>query len=216
MYGYAAFDVRGTGTNTNAGCVAFDGSTADCTYLGGITAPGMNTAGYNPTGTPTTQVVQCVKAGGGAPGFGAEPAAPFGFRIRFDSTTTTAALRGICAFIVKVSGTDTLSFPIALPAVPVASDVFYIEQPGVITTGMTISSTGRQTLQLAGLGSTSLIFLNFGAFRTAFTHSVTGHAISNSPNYGGFTSYLHPVLSTITCGGSLTDASYSMTNSVLS
>lgn len=121
--------VRGTGTNTTAGATAFAGDLADNTYQGEITVTGLNVAGYTPAGVPTNQVVQCTKVGGAAPAFPAEPLAPVGWRIRFDSATTTAALRNICR-TVSVVTTDTITTATTLPAVPVLTDTFYLEQSG--------------------------------------------------------------------------------------
>jgi hypothetical protein len=129
--GYTVMCIRGTSTVATAGATAGNWDANDVIGSGAITATGMNASGYNPTGTPTTSTVQCLKVGGAAPGFASEPALPCGARIRFDSNTATAALRNICRTIVRVSGGDTLYPASAFPAVPTASDVFYIEMPGV-------------------------------------------------------------------------------------
>ena len=136
--GYAAgFPITvGTVTNATASSVAFAGDAADRIMAGGVTVPGLNAAGYNPTGAATVSSLPCTLAGGGAPAFPAEPAAPLGWRVRFDSATATAALRNVCAMILGVT-TNTLTLPAnttgggALPAVPAAADVFYVEQAGV-------------------------------------------------------------------------------------
>lgn len=130
--------IRGTATNATAGVTAFDGTAADNTFLGAVTVTGMNTAGYHPTGVPTTQVIPCLTLGGADPAFPAEPAAPLGWRIRFDSATTTAALRNICRMVSIVAeggGVGTLTTATTLPAVPVAGDTFYLEQAGVVLPG---------------------------------------------------------------------------------
>ncbi len=177
--------IRGTATNLTASTTAFSDDAADRIYQGWATATGMNAAGYVPTGSPTTTVVQCLKAAGGAPGFGAEPALPGGVRIRFDSTTTTAALRNIARSIVQVTGTDTLTLDSALPAVPVGADTFYIEMGGLSfpTQSLFIGASGvTSTLQLCGLFSAGSLTLGTGDWRTVgakvnafqvqgFTHS---------------------------------------------
>jgi len=145
--GYYYFAVRGTCTDATAASTAFLDDAADRNMNGNVTATGMNAAGYNPTGVPTNQVIQCLKVGGAAPGFAAEVpiALPGGARIRFDSATTTAALRGIRRSVVKVAGTDTLTVDRTLPAVPVASDTFYIEMPGAIFLSLQGSCDGPPT-----------------------------------------------------------------------
>ncbi len=146
--------VRGTATNTTANATAFSDDANDRIYQGWATATGMNAAGYNPTGAPTTTVIQCLKVGAVAPAFGAEPALPLGARIRFDAATTTAALRNICRVVQAVTGTDTLTLDSALPAVPVAGDVFYLEMGGLSLPVHTLalSPTGSSSeLQLCGL-----------------------------------------------------------------
>jgi hypothetical protein len=107
----------------------FSDTTFDRIHLGGIAAPSTNVPGYNPSGAPTTFIMDCILAGGGAPGLPAEPGL-LGWRIRFDAATTTVALRNVCRNIV-LNDTDTIELGRVLPAVPVGTDVFYIEQPGV-------------------------------------------------------------------------------------
>jgi len=157
LSGYQHFDIVATGTNPNAGAVAFDGTANTQTYAGGITVPGLNVTGYNPTGAPTTTIIQMVLNGGGAPAIPAEPAAPLGWRIRFDINTATVALRGICKAIVKVSGGDTVTVDTALGAVPAAGDVFYIEKAGVLLTTpfVGVGTTATENFTLAGLDFTA-------------------------------------------------------------
>lgn len=123
-----------TGTNATAGAVAFAGNAADLSYAGAVTAPGMNAAGYNPTVAATTTSIPCTKVGGGAPGFTVDGATSTlaGFRVRFDINTTTAALRNHVETIQIVPGVDTIGLCVALPAAPAATDVFYIEAPGLV------------------------------------------------------------------------------------
>lgn len=175
--------IRGTATNATANTTAFSDDANDRIYQGWTTAPGMNGPGYKPTGVPTTTVIQCLTAGGGAPGFGAEPAIPLGMRIRFDGNAPTqAALRNVCRVIGQVSGTDTLTMDSALPAVPVATDVFYIEIGGLSFPGHAISpvATGLTPgLQICGITSTSSLTIATGDIalvgcRTTTVLSVTG------------------------------------------
>jgi hypothetical protein len=140
--GYQQIVVRGTDTVASAGAVAFANDTADKISCGGKIVPGTNVAGYNPTGAPSVSVFDCVLAGGGAPGLSAEPAL-LGKRIRFDSATTTVALRNICRMI-HANDTDTITMNVDLPAVPVATDVFYIEEPGVAIDAI-VANTGNAT-----------------------------------------------------------------------
>ena len=120
--GYNIWNVRATGTNTTAGCTAFDGSVADATYQGAITVTGLNVAGYNPSGASTTSL-PCVLAGGGAASLPAEPAPPLGWRVRFDAATATVALRNQCRQIAQVVG-DTITPQTAFSATPANGDVF--------------------------------------------------------------------------------------------
>jgi hypothetical protein len=139
--GYNYLIIRATVTNATAGSTAFLDNTADRSQNGNVTATGMNVSGYNPTGTPTNQTIQCLVVGGGAPGFPAQVpiSLPGGARLRFDSATATAALRGIKRVVKQTTGTDTLILDATLPAVPVASDVFYLEMPGAIFLSMNVS-----------------------------------------------------------------------------
>jgi hypothetical protein len=158
----------GTSTNTTAGSVAFDGTAATNLYAGAVTVTGLNAAGYNPTGSPTTTVVQMVKAGGGAPSIPAEPAAPLGWRIRFDSATATVALRNIAKTIIKVSGGDTVTLNTALSTAPSASDVFYIEKAGVIVDATAVAAGPGQQASIGGIDFNGQFRASAGIFTFSF------------------------------------------------
>jgi len=197
--------VRGTGTNTTAGVTAFDGTTADLIYLGGVTATACNAAGYNPIGSPTTTVIQLQKAGGGAAALPAEPAAPLGWRLRFDSATTTAALRNIAREVVKVAGGDTVTVISALPATPVAGDLAYLEQAGVVMAGGSVlGPPAYEGTGIAGLSIAGLIFnstLNYqGAVSFAFSGATAGASFFTS-SVSVRQQYIHPSAGTIVAGG---------------
>lgn len=199
-------EVRGTDTIASAGCTAFDGSVADCTAIGMTTATGLNAAGYNPTGGPTTSTIQCVKAGGGAPGFGAEPALPLGVRIRFSATTTTAALRNICRQVCQVTGTDTVLLQTALPAVPVAGDVFFVEMAGVnipafTLQGNTQSASSTNGMMLAGLESSGAVTTGPGLVLTFAGCGGQNWTQSGFSRAATAQAYLHPVRGSMTVGG---------------
>lgn len=196
-------DVRTTGTNPTAGCTAFDGSAADCTYQGAITATGMNAAGYNPTGVPTTTVVQLLKVGGGAPGFGAEPALPLGARWRWDANTTTAALRNTCRQIAQITGTDTFVVTTAWAAVPVASDTGYIEMPGVSCGATNLGENTQGPVSnftnLSGINFTGTLTLRCGFWAPGFLFATAlSHRQGTFSNLGIYGS---PVRGVLTVGG---------------
>lgn len=215
--GYGALECRGTGTNATAGCTAFDGSTNDCTYVGAVTGTGLNANGYTPTGSPTTTVVQCVLKGGGAPAFAAEPAIPCGLRVRFDSgSATQAALRNVCRTISKVSGGDTLTWSTVLPAVPLSTDVFYIEQAGVAIPGLTLSSTlmaSDQRADFAGISFTAAASLSNGSWLMGFCQFTTWNENTNQA-FTQTTLYQHPVLGNFTVGSCRTSGTFSSFRSV--
>lgn len=174
-YGYRTFVTRATVTNSTAGSVAFADDANDQKMAGGVTATGMNAAGYNPTGSPTQRAIQLVKAGGGSPGFGAEPAIPDGARIRFDNATSTAALRGYRTTIVKTSGGDTIEVAVLLPAVPGGSDIAYIEMPGANFTDTNVlidpvSTTSGLMAPMVGFNITGKLSVE-GVVIPAFTWS---------------------------------------------
>jgi hypothetical protein len=126
--------IKATGTQVNAGAVAFTGDANADIFNGAILVPGLNAAGYNPTAGATTSAIPCQLNGGGAAALPAEPAAPLGWRIRFDIATATAALRGLCKNITQVQAAQ-VNVNTVLPAVPAVGDVFYIEKAGVIVGG---------------------------------------------------------------------------------
>jgi len=218
--GYLSITVRGTGTNTTAGCTAFDGSVADCLYLGATTAPSMNSAGYKPTEGGTTTSVPCTKFDLSAAGFAAEPTVSgHGYRIRFDANTQTVALRNATSYFCKVTG-STLTLVAALaaaPAAPVAGvggDVFYIEKAGVTWSGTAaFRGLGGGLLNLAGVGSaTTLNIFNANVNSVSFCQSGTSMSFSDcvvSLNR----SYAHPVHGTITASGSRSGTSLTVNRS---
>jgi hypothetical protein len=206
--------VRGTATSATANCTAFDGSTADNTFLGAVTVTGMNAAGYNPTGVPTNQVIPCLKVGGADPAFPAEPAAPLGWRIRFDAATATAALRNICreaAVIAEGGGVGTITTATTLPAVPAAADVFYLEQAGVVLPGGNL--TGCSGMSYAGIGGFRapqlvgiLCSSAFGGIGSSLFFCFCGLPTGNSFDGGSYAcdaTYLSADRGTITAGGGL-------------
>jgi len=201
--------VRGTGTNTTAGCVAFDGSSADVTYQGAITGTGMNSAGYKPTGTPTTSVVQCVLFAGGSPSFATELAIPSGLRVRFDANTATVALRNVCRHVCQVSGGDTLTWTTALPATPTSSDVFYIEQAGYTSGGFALGSNSNarsSNMQVSGGAFSSTVTtdnmrINFTACQLA------GITSTNDLDCTLIQTFNHPVYGNLTVGGNRSSGS---------
>lgn len=168
--------MKATATNATAGAVAGADNAADAIFDGAVTATGMNAAGYNPVAAFSATVIKCLTVAAGAPGFAAEPALPCGARIRFDSATTTAALRNICRNIIKVSGGDTLQVPLdaALPAVPVGTDVFYIEMPGV-----TLSAACTFTQPGSGFNFSGLSFGSTLLLAGAVSNSATGNQTLN-------------------------------------
>jgi len=156
--GYRTLIVRGTGTNPTAGCTAFDGSPADLVYVGAQIATGTNANGYNPTGGATTSVIPCQLNGGGSATFAAEPAVPLACRLRFDANTATVALRNQTAQIIQVSGsTLTLSNTTKLSTAPATNDVFYIEQPGVVSPISSVEPLALRSLAYHNVSSNYLV-----------------------------------------------------------
>lgn len=205
--GYLNWCVRATGTNTTAGCLAFDGTAADLIYQGGITVTGLNVAGYNPAGASTTSL-PCVKVGGAAAALPAEPAAPLGWRVRFDALTTTVGLRNQCRQIAQVVG-DTITPQSAFTNAPVNTDVFYIEQPGVtcnassIVMGLSgVRALGSTiTAGISGILITGTLNLGYSICALAFC-GCAGTVQTDGFNQILISQFLfHPVLSTITVGG---------------
>jgi len=123
--------VRGTGTNATAASVAFDGSVGDGIFVGAVTATGMNATGYNPTAAATLTSLPATKVGGGSPAYAGGLAVPLGWRIRFDTATTTVALRNHAYSVAEVPNATTLVPAQPFDGVPVATDVFYLEMAGV-------------------------------------------------------------------------------------
>lgn len=206
--GYANLSVRATGTNATAGAVAFDGSTTDATYQGGITATGCNTAGYNPIAAFSTSVIKCLKVGGGAAAIPVEPAAPLGWRIRFDSATTTVALRNVCRQICEVVGTDTLTVQTVLPAAPVGTDTFYLEMAGVTIPASRIGGLGLSAANISpyitGLRCTGTLTVKDCSLRFSFMGCNAFVATSSGVNSLLIAqAYAHPILGALTSGGGL-------------
>ena len=139
LYGYFHLLVRGTGDVPTADAVAFANDTADKIALGARIVAGTNAAGYNPVAPISVSTFDVQLSGGGAPALAAEPAL-IGKRIRFDSATTTVALRNAAAMI-HANDTDTITMADDLPAVPVTTDVFYIEEPGLAVEQLAVTST---------------------------------------------------------------------------
>jgi hypothetical protein len=154
--------VRGTSTNATASSVAFQDDTADRTFVGATTATSCNAGGYNPTGGATTTVVPCQLNGGGAAGFGAEPASPLMWRLRFDNGTTTATLRNVCRCVIQVAGGNTLTLDSALPATPATNDIFYLEMGGVSYPSIRVGGVSIETTP-----NSSTAGLQFVGIRTA-------------------------------------------------
>lgn len=199
--------VRATGTNTTASAVAFDGSQNDVIYQGGITVPGLNVAGYNPNGATTTSL-PCLKVGGAAPALPAEPAAPLGWRVRFDAATATATLRNQCRQIAAVTGGTTIVPQTAFGAAPGNTDVFYIEQAGVaIAAASTLSGAGSTnpgfaTAQLTGVRFNSSVQINNAGLLIGFCGSAL--CFSNAGNNITITqNILHVVYGPLIIGGGM-------------
>lgn len=129
VYGYEHLLVRGTDTVASASSVAFANDLADKIASGARLVPGTNATGYNPVAPITANTFDVQLNGGGAPALVAEPGL-IGKRIRFDSATTTVALRNATSMI-WMNDTDTITLGVNLPATPVAADIFYVEEPGV-------------------------------------------------------------------------------------
>jgi len=151
VYGYEHLLVRATGDVATAGAVAFANDTADKIAVGAQIVAGTNAPGYNPTAPIAADTFDCTLAGGGAPGLAAEPAL-IGKRIRFDSATTTVALRNVCASI-HANDTDTITVGTNLPAVPVATDVFYIEEPGLAVAHLFASTANPNAIAPPGFAA---------------------------------------------------------------
>lgn len=162
LFGYNIFGIIGTSTQANAGAVAFDGSANTDLFAGAITVPGLNAAGYNPTGSPSTTSWSLQQLGGGAAALPAEPAPPLGWRVRFDINTSTVALRGLCKQISQVNSSSqlTINAASALPTPPSGADVFYIEKAGVIVGATTINTSQTVFLAIGGMDIAGVTILN--------------------------------------------------------
>lgn len=162
--------IVGTVTNATASSVAFAGDANDRIMAGFVTATGMNVTGYNPVAAFSQSAMKCLAVGGGAPGFPSETAAPvpMGWRIRFDVATTTAALRNFATPIIGIAASDTLTLvqPVTtgggLPAVPVGTDVFYIEMAGVNVGATRLQTDGRAGLAVSDTGLPQVVGVQFG------------------------------------------------------
>jgi hypothetical protein len=172
LAGYNSIIIVATDTNATAGAVAFAGDANDRNFAGFTTATGMNAAGYKPVAAFSASLVKCLTFGGAGPAFAAEPAMPLFVRMRFDVATTTAALRNVSRWIRVVTGADTLTPLSALPAVPVGTDVFYLEMPNAVTDAWTVATpaqTGQSSIgAVVGIRSAGTInFTGDGNLRLA-------------------------------------------------
>ena len=160
VIGWKTAIVRGTDN--------FTLTAADETTAGYITLSSTFASGYNTIGGSSTAVLNCQQVGGGAANFPAEAAgvsAISGYRIRFAANTTTVALRNFATMVWK--NTTALLVPAdILPASPVASDVFLIEQPGVavgdfshaVQQGADSGTSSSGALVISGFRSTNAGF----------------------------------------------------------
>jgi hypothetical protein len=171
---------RCTGTGSTASATAFTGDTNDLTYEGAVTTAGMNAAGYNPTSGGTGTILTLQLAGGGAPGFGAEPAAPLMRRLRFDSATTTVALRNAVFSIIEVPASNQVRIPTSITYA--STDVAYIEDPGCVTSGFAIFN-GSQFVSVSGW-SVGFLSVSNGSYSTSFVNAATfGVSATNATSF---------------------------------
>lgn len=178
--GYAAVRFRATGTNSTAGATAFAGDANDLTYEGAVTAAGMNSAGYNPTSSSTGTILTLQKAGGGSPAFPAEPAKPLMVRARFDSATTTSALRNQVFSALAVLGTNQITIPSSITYV--STDVLYLEDPGVLVTGTSLND--MQSVSINGFSMPFLQVSNGGIYSVSFCQMISfGTFLSNGSQF---------------------------------
>jgi len=167
---------RCTGTGSTASATAFTGDTNDLTFEGAVTTAGMNAAGYNPTSSGTGTVLTLQLAGGGAPGFGAEPAAPLMRRLRFDSATTTVALRNAVFSIIEVPASNQVRIPTSITYA--STDVAYIEDPGCVTSGFAVFD-GAQSVSLSGWSVGIMSVRNGGTYSASFVNAASGTTATN-------------------------------------
>lgn len=146
VFGYQQLIVRGTDTIATASATAFANDTADKICCGAQIFSGTNTAGYNPTGTPTTSIIDCQKVGGAAAALSTEPAL-VGKRIRFDSATATVALRNVCGMIWSNTSTQ-ITMSANLGTAPSTSDIFYIEEPATAVNSVLVHSNNATNIAL--------------------------------------------------------------------
>lgn len=217
--GYVQLLVRGTGTVATANTVAFSNDAADKIACGSQIKSGTNSAGYNPTGSPTASVISCQLAGGGAASLTAEPGL-LGYRIRFDYNTTTAALRNACSMIWSNTSSQ-VTLGTDLPATPVTSDVFYIEEPGVAigrgvvsngnATSSAVGSLTQRGIQVAGFkftGSTApvlqqrgpIAFTNFSFIDVPNSTSFSAISWNGAIDCRSTNTYIDETAATITTG----------------
>lgn len=202
--GYAApIVVRGTGTVASAGTTQFDGTTADATVVGAVTATALFAAGYNPASGITTSQMTMAKVGGGTPAWGTRPALPVGLRLRGDVATTTAALRNACRQACNSATGDTVLFQTVFPGLPVVSDVFYAEQPGVVFGAMTLNAPNTTGITFVGCRWTGAITSTSGKQTYVFCQTDSSVTYSGNDNWTVTQSYTHPVLGSLTPGGGL-------------
>jgi hypothetical protein len=159
--GYKQLDICATADVPSAGASAFTGDANDFIAAGMSIADGTSPDGYNVTsyvGTGDgTVIVTLQKNGGGAPGFGAMPARPYGCRIRFGSGTATPELANKCSGVTFLVNSDTIEIALGVPAVPTLADVCYFDAPAVTGPTTTIMNhfggdgTGNPDTQLLGL-----------------------------------------------------------------
>lgn len=164
-----------------------------CGFQISTTGFASSAIGYNCTAGATALALGTVQInGGGAPGFPVEAlgtSAILGKRIRFDNATTTVALRNATSNIWRNTAAG-LVLGDALPAVPVAADIFYVEEPGLrvgaynpnfgfniglMAVGFRTTSgnpliQGGQIVQMSGIETSGSVITN-GANTFAFLRS---------------------------------------------
>lgn len=147
-FGYEQLIFRGTGDVSTANATAFANDDADKIALGAQTATGTDSGGYNPTGTPGSTTFNVQLNGGGAANLSAEPDL-LGFRVRFAYNTATSALQNATAMIWANTSSQITVSP-RLPAAPSTSDVFYIEEPGVVLDRAVVHSNNQYLANVDG------------------------------------------------------------------
>lgn len=156
-----------TVTNSTSGAVAFANTVADKIQAGFVTVPGMNAAGYNPVSPFSQSTIKSLTVAAGTPGFPAEPAEPMGWRVRFDAATTTTALRNWTSPIIAIPASDTLGIPNpatgagGLPALPVGTDIYYIEKAGVTVDQTLLGSLHNNNSNALRPGVMQFVGINF-------------------------------------------------------